>query len=227
MQTERDRGAEARWTVCACLCFLQVMGASGSGKTTLLSILSGRHASSTSRLSSGSILFNARAVPYDSLSRASAFVQQSDLLLSHLTVSEIITFAAVMKLPKDMALADKQARVRRIIRELGLDKCADVCVGSSGAGDGEADGGGKASGGARQGISGGQQRRVQIGTELITEPRLVFLDEPSQCSAHEQRTVDGAAAPSSPRSRLLAHVVCVCGEPLGSTPRPRSRSLLC
>lgn len=116
---------------------------------------------------------------YSSLSRASAFVQQNDLLLANLTVAEIITFAAVMKLPKDMPHAEKQERVQRIMRELGLDKCADFCVGASGAGDGEADAG-KSSGVARQGISGGQQRRVQIGTELITEPRLVFLDEPSQ-----------------------------------------------
>ena len=193
------------WLLVGRFCVLSV------GKTTLLNFLSGRHSSST--LSSGTILLNSRSVSYSSLSRASAFVQQNDLLLANLTVAEIITFAAVMKLPKDMPFAEKQERVRRIIRELGLEQCKDVCVGASGAGDAEADGGGKSSGGARQGISGGQQRRVQIGTELITEPRLVFLDEPSQFTARH-RASDPACCSSFNSCFVLS--VCLAASGLDS-----------
>ena len=159
-------------------------------KTTLLNILSGRHSSSTSRLSAGSILLNGHAISYGHLSRASAFVQQSDVLLPSLTVRELIRFAALLKLPSDLPLSAKEARVDQVITELCLDKCKHTCVGASGAGEQDAgasngggggggnskedaaNGGGNANTGggvARSGISGGEQRRVRFVILLIAE----------------------------------------------------------
>ena len=50
---------------------------------------------------------------------------------------------------------------RQLLRTLGLDGCADVRVG----------------GATSKGLSGGQQKRLSIATELVNRPSALFLDE--------------------------------------------------
>ena len=50
-----------------------------------------------------------------------------------------------------------------MIEELGLASCADTMIGGE----------------TLRGVSGGQAKRVNIGVELITNPRVLFLDEPT------------------------------------------------
>ena len=57
----------------------------------------------------------------------------------------------------------KAARVNRVIRELDLKKVADSTIGGE----------------TTRGISGGQKRRVTVGVELVTQPSVLFLDEPT------------------------------------------------
>jgi ABC-type multidrug transport system ATPase subunit len=179
---------------------LAIMGCSGAGKSTLLNVLSGRYASSTAKVSAGAVMINGGEVPWQKLSKQSKVVQQNDLLLPVMTVRELLLFAAVMKLPESVTEQERQGRVNEVIRELGLTKCQHFLVGSSGAGDGDSggssgassgDGGGGAeddessapvsasgtgTGVSRSGISGGEQRRVSIGLELVSDPQLLFLD---------------------------------------------------
>lgn len=50
-----------------------------------------------------------------------------------------------------------------MIKELGLTSCADTKVGNN----------------FIKGISGGERKRTSIGVELITNPSIIFLDEPT------------------------------------------------
>ena len=57
----------------------------------------------------------------------------------------------------------KVNRVNRLIKELGLTRCKNTKVGNS----------------LIRGISGGERKRTSIGVELLTNPSLLFLDEPT------------------------------------------------
>lgn len=142
---------------------LAIMGASGAGKTTLLNMLAGRLVDQGRAHTSGAILVNGQRRHYGSFRRMSAYVLQEDCMFAELTVKETITLSALLRLPRSMPRAEKLRRVADIIAELGLAKCQDTLIGSE----------------LIRGVSGGEKKRVNIGTELVTDPSLVFLDEPT------------------------------------------------
>lgn len=78
-----------------------------------------------------------------------------------LTVRECLEFAAKLKLTG--TLESKIQRVDNIISELRLNKCEGTKIG----------------GPLVKGVSGGERKRTSIGVELITDPSLIFLDEPT------------------------------------------------
>ncbi|KAM7253067.1 hypothetical protein ACFE04_025685 [Oxalis oulophora] len=136
---------------------LALMGPSGGGKTTLLNILSGRI-----KLNSGTITYNDQRYS-TSLKRRIGFVMQDDVAFPHLTVKETLTFAALLRLPNTLTKQQKEERAMDIITELGLQRCQNSIVG----------------GAAVRGISGGERKRVCIGSEILLNPSLLFLDEPT------------------------------------------------
>ncbi|KAG0501916.1 hypothetical protein HPP92_001988 [Vanilla planifolia] len=138
---------------------LALMGPSGSGKTTLLSLLGGRI---NGNILQGSITYNDE--PYNkSLKRRIGFVTQDDVLFAHLTVRETLTYAALLRLPKELTNKQKEERALDVINELGLERCQDTIIGGSFV----------------RGVSGGERKRVCIGNEIIINPSLLFLDEPT------------------------------------------------
>ncbi|TVU48331.1 hypothetical protein EJB05_07965, partial [Eragrostis curvula] len=140
---------------------LALMGPSGSGKTTLLSILGGRVGGGAGAVE-GTISYNDE--PYcKSLKRRIGFVTQDDVLFTHLTVKETLTYAALLRLPRTMTRQQKEERAMDIIYELGLERCQDTMIGGSFV----------------RGVSGGERKRVCIGNEILINPSLLFLDEPT------------------------------------------------
>src|SRR3569833_1430210 len=78
-----------------------------------------------------------------------------------MTVRECLEFSAKLKLRG--TYAEKIQRVEDIIAELRLNKCQNTKIG----------------GPLIKGVSGGERKRTSFGVELITDPYLIFLDEPT------------------------------------------------
>lgn len=137
---------------------LAMMGPSGSGKTTLLTALGGRLPGKTS----GTITYSGQ--PFSSsVKRKIGYVTQDDVLYPHLTVLETLTYAAMLRLPKNLTLEEKVEQAELIIIELGLTRCRNSIVG----------------GPLIRGVSGGERKRVSIGQEMLVNPSLLLLDEPT------------------------------------------------
>lgn len=96
--------------------------------------------------------------------KLTSFVEQFDILDGNLTVREMIHFAAHIKLPDDIYSSNEKIRkAEKLIEALGLSHIANC----------------KIDDGSGNRISGGQRKRVDIAIELISEKKLIFLDEPT------------------------------------------------
>lgn len=136
-----------------------ILGGSGSGKTTLLNTVSSR-ISSPRLAQSGTVLFGAQPSVHGV---RSAYVTQTDVLLPTLTARETLQYSADLRLPPPSTAEDRRRMVDEVILELGLKEAAATRVGSS----------------LHRGLSGGEKRRVSIGVQLLANPSVLFLDEPT------------------------------------------------
>ncbi|NWW32649.1 ABCG2 protein, partial [Panurus biarmicus] len=136
-----------------------ILGPTGSGKSSLLDILAARK---DPHGLSGDILINGAPQPAN-FKCTSGYVVQDDVVMGTLTVRENLKFSAALRLPKSVKEHEKNERVNQIIKELGLSKVADSKVGTQ----------------FSRGVSGGERKRTNIGMELITDPAILFLDEPT------------------------------------------------
>ncbi|NWJ01277.1 ABCG2 protein, partial [Crypturellus undulatus] len=136
-----------------------ILGPTGSGKSSLLDILAARK---DPYGLSGDILINGAPQPAN-FKCTSGYVVQDDVVMGTLTVRENLEFSAALRLPKAVKVQEKKERVNRVIKELGLSKVADSKVGTQ----------------FTRGVSGGERKRTNIGMELITDPAILFLDEPT------------------------------------------------
>ncbi|KFV42387.1 ATP-binding cassette sub-family G member 2, partial [Tyto alba] len=136
-----------------------ILGPTGSGKSSLLDILAARK---DPHGLSGDILINGAPQPAN-FKCTSGYVVQDDVVMGTLTVRENLKFSAALRLPNSVKEQEKNERVNQIIKELGLSKVADSKVGTQ----------------FTRGVSGGERKRTNIGMELITDPAILFLDEPT------------------------------------------------
>ncbi|RGB42727.1 P-loop containing nucleoside triphosphate hydrolase protein [Rhizophagus diaphanus] len=138
---------------------LAIIGPSGCGKTTLLNILGDRVGS---RGVQGTITLNGHKITKNS-KRFLAYCTQDAIFLSHLTVKETLTYTARLRLPREVPRRDKLKQVENIIELLNLTKCANTIIGDH----------------MTRGISGGERKRANIASELLTDPSVILLDEPT------------------------------------------------
>ncbi|OMJ90764.1 hypothetical protein SteCoe_6843 [Stentor coeruleus] len=141
---------------------LAVMGTSGSGKTSLLSILSNRLFSQPNVKVSGTVTLNQNEIHTFHSNHYIKYVLQENFLFGTQTVRESLTFACRLKVPY-LTKFQANERVNEILEYLKLTKVAENMIGNS----------------MRKGLSGGEQKRVSIGNELISYPKVLILDEPT------------------------------------------------
>ena len=141
---------------------LAIMGASGSGKSTLLKVLSNRLNLTHSTKFNGQIDLNGQKMSWSKFKNFIGFVMQRDLFFEDMTISEVFDFIIKLK-PSIAETSNTNELLKDIIDDLKLENAQSNYVGGK----------------FRKGISGGEKRRLSIGTELLANPRILFLDEPT------------------------------------------------
>uniref|UniRef100_A0A3B3V2R7 Broad substrate specificity ATP-binding cassette transporter ABCG2 n=1 Tax=Poecilia latipinna TaxID=48699 RepID=A0A3B3V2R7_9TELE len=132
-----------------------ILGPTGSGKSSFLDILAGRK---DPLGLSGDVLVDGAPQP-PNFKCLSGYVVQEDVVMGTLTVRQNLSFSAALRLPASVPQSEKEAQVDHLLRELCLTKVADTKL--------------------TRGISGGERKRTSIGMELIIDPAVLFLDEPT------------------------------------------------
>ena len=136
-----------------------IMGASGSGKTTLINFLTSRSTRGSKILYDGKLLLNGATVQdLSPLKNIIGFVPQEDIVNREASIRE--NFEMYGKYRK---IKNFKKRVEENISALDLNHCKDTIVGDE----------------FRRGISGGELKRTSIGIELMSDPEILFLDEPT------------------------------------------------
>ncbi len=136
-----------------------VMGGSGAGKSTLLNIFNG-----SLEPKKGQVLINGYDVYKDTeeIKGLIGFVPQDDLLIEELTVYQNLYYSAKLCLD-NFSEQELEESVTRVLLDLDLNEIRDLKVGSP----------------LNKFISGGQRKRLNIALELIREPSVLFVDEPT------------------------------------------------
>ncbi len=136
-----------------------IMGGSGVGKTTMLNILHGKI-----KPASGNLYINGYDIHSDSeeLKGLIGYVPQDDMLIEELTVYQNLYFNA--RLCFGNYTEDQlKSTVDKVLLDLDLYEIKDLQVGDL----------------MNKKVSGGQRKRLNIGLELMREPVVLFIDEPT------------------------------------------------
>lgn len=165
-----------------------IMGASGSGKSTLLNVLNG-----TEKPSSGQVLINGIDIHVhpEKVRGIIGYVPQDDLLHEELTVYQNLYYAAKLCFGTYTEMQIEEM-VIRVITQLGLMEIRELRVGSP----------------MDKTISGGQRKRVNIGLELLREPTMLFVDEPtSGLSSRDSENIMDLLKELSLRGKMVFVVI--------------------
>ncbi|WP_395712056.1 ABC transporter ATP-binding protein [Reyranella sp.] len=127
-----------------------LLGPSGCGKTTILRMIAGHE-----RPTAGDIRIGGRSVlGLPQVERGTAMMFQSYALFPHRSVLDNVAFALKMR---GAGTAERHAKARELLTKVQLESFADRLPAQ---------------------LSGGQQQRVALARALITNPRVLLLDEP-------------------------------------------------
>lgn len=136
-----------------------IMGASGAGKSTLLNLLNGSYSPTTGRITINGVDIHNQP---EKIEGVIGYVSQDDLLIEELTVFQNLYYNARLCFD-DLTEAKLVKKVSDVLISIGLYEAKDLKVGSP----------------LEKTISGGQRKRLNIALELIREPSVLFVDEPT------------------------------------------------
>jgi putative spermidine/putrescine transport system ATP-binding protein len=127
-----------------------LLGPSGCGKSTTLRMVAGHES-----VSSGDILLDNRNITdLPAAARGTAMMFQSFALFPHLSALDNVAFSLKMK---GVAKAERHAKAKDLLERVAMGHLASRMPGE---------------------LSGGQQQRVALARALITQPKVLLLDEP-------------------------------------------------
>ncbi len=132
-----------------------IIGGSGAGKSTIMNCISGY-----SIPTGGRVFINGLDLyqNYNSVRSIIGYVPQQDIVYDGLTVEAMLEYTAKLRLPADTTEAEMRQIVSRVLEMVDLTERRDTLIKS---------------------LSGGQKKRASIAVELISDPKLFFLDEPA------------------------------------------------
>ncbi|RWR96557.1 pleiotropic drug resistance protein 3-like protein isoform X1 [Cinnamomum micranthum f. kanehirae] len=137
-----------------------LMGVSGAGKTTLLDVLSGRK---TSGVIEGDIYVGGYTKVQETFSRISGYCEQNDIHSPYITVEESVIHSAWLRLGPLINQNTKMEFVNEVLETIELDEIKDTLVGIPGI----------------SGLSLEQRKRLTLAVELVANPSILFIDEPT------------------------------------------------
>ncbi|KAG2437813.1 hypothetical protein HXX76_005433 [Chlamydomonas incerta] len=193
----KDQGAELQLLDKVAGCFrpgvlTSLMGASGAGKTTLMDVLAGRK---TGGRVEGRQLINGKPKRMSTFARIMGYVEQVDVHNPEATVEEALAFSARLRVgsaalmhPRDgsglRGAEAVRAYLAAMMEVVELTPLAGKRIGS---------------GGARGGLSTEARKRLTIAVELVANPAIIFMDEPTtgldaRAAAMVMRAVRNTAA---------------------------------
>ena len=132
-----------------------IIGGSGAGKSTILNCMCGYLPPSK-----GEVYINGINLyqNFDSLKKLIGYVPQSDIVYDNLTLYDMLSYTAKLRLPKDTSEKERGTAIDKAIQLVELSEKKNSYI---------------------KALSGGQKKRASIAVELLSDPNLLFLDEPA------------------------------------------------
>lgn len=132
-----------------------IIGGSGAGKSTILNAMCGYL-----EPTEGKVYINGVDLyqNFDSIKKLVGYVPQSDIVYDNLTLHDMLMYTAKLRLPKDTSSLEMEAAISKAIELVELTEKKNSLIKS---------------------LSGGQRKRASIAVELLSDPNLLFLDEPA------------------------------------------------
>lgn len=137
--------------------FIALMGPSGCGKSTLLKALNGDSPPTFGTIKIFGLDMHDH---FEMIKHIIGYVPQENIVHEELTVQQSLYFSAKIRLPEDSTEAEIERRISEVLKSLKIDTevIRNTKISS---------------------LSGGQKKRVSIAVELLTKPKILFLDEPT------------------------------------------------
>ncbi len=132
-----------------------IIGGSGAGKSTILNCMCGYL-----KPARGDVYINGVNLyhSFDSLKSLIGYVPQADIVYDNLTLYDMLMYTAKLRLPKDVSVVERKKAILKAIETVELSDKTNSYI---------------------KNLSGGQKKRASIAVELLSDPNLLFLDEPA------------------------------------------------
>lgn len=134
-----------------------LMGPSGCGKSTLIQLLNGVYAPSSGEVRLFGLPVKSN---FELLKQFIGYVPQDNIVHEDLTINEALFYAAKLRLGNHFDTVELSERIEEVLTILNIhdDNLRNQPI---------------------KKLSGGQKKRVSIAVELLTQPKILFLDEPT------------------------------------------------